>query len=56
MKRKSILLMVLMLFVIVFTSFSLIVFAGANVEEAKATVIKWADENATHITEVSSKI
>jgi aminobenzoyl-glutamate utilization protein B len=56
MKRKSILLMVLMLFVIVFTSFSLIVFAGANVEEAKATVIKWADENATHIIEVSSKI
>jgi aminobenzoyl-glutamate utilization protein B len=56
MKRKSILLMVLMLFVIVFTSFSLTVFAGVNVEEAKSTVIMWADENATHISEVSRKI
>lgn len=56
MKRKSILLMVLMLVFILFASSFLTVFAVANVEEAKATVIKWADENATHISDVSYKI
>jgi aminobenzoyl-glutamate utilization protein B len=56
MKRKSILLMVLMLVFVLFASSFLTVFAGANVEEAKATVIKWADENATHISDVSYKI
>ncbi|MDD5014380.1 MAG: amidohydrolase [Atribacterota bacterium] len=56
MKRKSILLMVLMLVFIVFMSISLTGLAGANVEEERATVIKWADENATHISDVSYKI
>jgi aminobenzoyl-glutamate utilization protein B len=56
MKRKSILLMVLMLVFIVFISISLTGLAGANVEEAKATVILWADENATHISDISQKI
>ena len=56
MKRKSILLMVLILVFIVFISISLTGLAEANVEEAKATVIKWADENAAHISDVSYKI
>lgn len=36
--------------------FSLNVLAQVNIEEAKKTVIKWADDNANHISEISYQI
>jgi aminobenzoyl-glutamate utilization protein B len=45
-----------LLLVTVIVSIPFIAFAGTEVKQAKATVIKWVDENATHIADLSRKI
>ena len=56
MKRKHLILIIVAVVFVLMTTFSFNILAQVNVEEAKETVIMWADENASHISDVSYKI
>lgn len=56
MKRRHLISMLPAIVLVLVVIFSLQISAQVNVEEAKQTVINWADENAAHISDVSHQI
>jgi aminobenzoyl-glutamate utilization protein B len=55
-QKKIVLTIRYLLFAMVIVSISFIAFAEAEVKQAKTIVIKWVDENAARITDISRKI
>ncbi len=56
MKRKLLMIKIVTVMAVLSIVFSLNALAQVSVEEAKKTVIEWADENAEHISAVSRQI
>ena len=55
-QKKIVSIIKYLLLVMVIVSIPFIAFAATEVKQVKATAIKWVDENATHIADVSRKI
>ena len=56
MKRNITAKIAIIVACILVISWNLNILAQVNIEEAKQTVIDWADENAEHISEISHQI